>query len=78
MSTELLTAVQVAEALGIAEEQVKRRTKTEGWPCVRFSRKLIRYRPEHVEQIIALHEDADSTAPVGLPGQTTRSRRRVS
>lgn len=80
MSTdELLTAEQVGVRLGgLAEEMVKRRTKSEGWPCVRFSAKTIRYRPEHVEQIIAMHEDTDSAGAVGLPGQTTRSRRRAS
>lgn len=76
MTAELLTAEQVAEALGIHVDQVKRRTKTESWPCVRFSSKTIRYRAEHVEQIVAMHEDADNVAPIGLPGQTTRSRRR--
>jgi hypothetical protein len=76
MTAELLTSEDVANLLGIAEEQVKRRTKAEGWPCVRFSRKLIRYRAEHVEQIIAMHEDTDHAVAVGLPGQTVRSRRR--
>lgn len=73
----LLDAAQLAEQLGISEEQAKRRTASENWPCVRFSRKTIRYRPEHVEQIIAMHEVEAKPTP-GLVGQTTRSRRRSS
>lgn len=72
----LLDAKAVAELLGIKPEQVKRRTKLENWPCVRFSSKTIRYRAEHVEQIIALHEAKPDTQTAGLAGQTARSRRR--
>lgn len=77
MTALLLSAADVAERLGISEDRVKRRTKAEGWPCVRFSAKTIRYREEHVEAIIAMHEQA--AKPVaGLAGQTQRSRRRAS
>jgi hypothetical protein len=75
--TTLLDAEGVADALGIPLEQVKRRTKSEDWPCVRFSAKTIRYRPEHVEQIIAMHE-VEPQPPAANLGQTPRSRRRAS
>lgn len=77
--SDLLTSKDVAERLGIPEERVKRATKAEGWPCVRFGHRTIRYREEHVEAIIALYELASAkpraTKP-GLPGQTHRSRQR--
>lgn len=78
MTAELLTAADVADRLGISEEQVQRRTRNEVWPCVRFSRKTIRYRPEHVEAIIAMHEQQPGPLATsrGIPGQTVRSRRR--
>ena len=74
---DLLDAQGVADKLGISVDQVKRRTKAEGWPCVRFSAKSIRYRQEHIEQIIAMYE---ATAKQAAPssGLTTRSRRRAS
>lgn len=75
MSATLLAARDVAERLGITEEQVKRRTSAEKWPCVRFSKRTIRYREEHVEQIIALHETRLDIA-AARSGQTTRSRAR--
>lgn len=77
MTVELLTAEQVAEQLQITVDQVKRRTTADNWPCVRLSSKTIRYRPEHVEFIIALYDQAGKVAPVkGLAGQTAASRRR--
>lgn len=75
MTAELLTAEQVAARLGISENAVKRRTATEKWPCVRFSAKTIRYRAEHVEQIIQLHEQKAGAATNSF-GQTERSRGR--
>lgn len=73
----LLTAADVAERLGVTENLVKRQTVAEGWPCVRFSKRTIRYRAEHVDQIVAMHES--KTQPVAAStGQTARSRRRAS
>lgn len=79
MTAELLTADDVAEVLNISAELVRRRTNAEGWPCVRFSRKTIRYRPEHLEAIIGLHEvEADQPTRPGMPTLTARSRARWS
>lgn len=72
----LLTAADVAEVLGISENQVKRRTAADSWPCVRFSARTIRYRAEHVDQIVAMNER--KMRPIAAStGQTTRSRRRA-
>lgn len=76
MSTELLTAEQVAESLGISVDQVKRRTASEKWPHIKFSTKTIRYRPEHIEAIIAAHESTEKPKNVdgNKFGQTSRSK----
>lgn len=76
MTAELLNAAEVAEYLGISAEQVQKRTRTEGWPCIKFSRKTIRYRPDHIEAIIAMHERQGTPLSPGVPGQTERSRQR--
>lgn len=76
MNAELMTAEQVAERLGISVNQVKRRTVAENWPSVRFSARTIRYRAEHVEQIIAMHESIADIKGFRT-GQTARSRRRA-
>ena len=74
--TELLTAGQVADLLGITEDMVKRRTKSESWTHVRFSGKTIRYRAEHVEAIIAAHEKVADVEIEGVSkfDQTSRSK----
>ena len=74
--SELLTAEQVAESLGISIDQVKRRTASEKWPHVRFSTKTIRYRAEHVEAIIAAHESTEKPQIESNNkfGQTARSK----
>jgi hypothetical protein len=79
--TGLLTAADLAEHLGIAETQVLRRSRVDNWPHVRIGHKTIRYRPEHVEQIVALYErrsDGSEKPQEGLPGQTARSKARAS
>ncbi len=75
--SELSTASDLAEMLRISEDQVKRKTKADNWPHIRFGTKTIRYKAEHVEAILALYERAD--APVAaepINGQTARSHRR--
>jgi hypothetical protein len=70
-----LTAADVAEELGIPEWQVKKLTVANGWPHLRYSRKTVRYTPEHIEQIKAIQETKPATPPVvGIAGQTSRSR----
>lgn len=73
----LLSAADLAERLGISEELAKRKTTEQDWPCVRFSARTIRYREEHVEQIVARYERAGSTlSAVPDSGQTERSKQR--
>ena len=75
--TALLSAADVAERLGVSENLVKRMTAAEDWPCVRLSKRTIRYRAEHVDQIVAMHE-SKSRPVAASSGQTARSRRRAS
>lgn len=77
MNEELLTADDLATKLRISANQVKRLTKAESWPHVRFSGKTIRYRSEHVDAIVALY-DKQETPTRGISGQTAASRRRAS
>lgn len=79
MTADLLTAADLAEILKVSEELVKRRTKADKWPCVKLSSKTIRYRPEHVELIVALYDHVEKVAPIkGLAGQTAASKARAS
>lgn len=80
--SRLLTAAEVGEMLGgLTAERVRRMTVTYKWPCVRLSGKTIRYRPEHVEQIIAANEDRSQIRTPERPslrdGQTSRSKGRT-
>ena len=77
MTSELLTVADVAEKLKISEELAKRLSKADNWPRVKISSKTIRYRPQHVELIVALYDHVEKAAPIkGLAGQTAASRRR--
>ncbi|GAA3535991.1 hypothetical protein GCM10022234_35930 [Aeromicrobium panaciterrae] len=78
MTSPLMTALQVAEILAISEDQVKRRTKADEWPCVKLSTHTIRYRPEDVEAIIGRYAVAGEAPRAGISGQTARSRARNS
>lgn len=73
----LLTAAELGEMLRIPASQVKKRTLADQWPCVRFSGKTIRYRPEHVEAILAMYESVAKPAAAAT-GQTRASRQRAS
>lgn len=83
MSGGLLSPEALADELGITVVQVKELTRTQAWPCVRFSRKTIRYTPEQVEQIVAMHSRSGAADPPEegakvaqlRAAQTERSRR---
>jgi hypothetical protein len=74
----LLTADEVGECLKLSGDAVRRFTRANGWPYVLIGPRKIRYTPEHVEAIIAMHtkETGQAVEVVGLTGQTARSRRR--
>jgi len=76
----LLTAADLARKFDMSEAQVVRRSRVDRWPHIRIGHKTIRYRPEHVEQIVALYERdaADAPRPQALAGQTARSRARAA
>ena len=79
MTSDLLTAADLAEILKISVDQVKRRTVADKWPCVKLSSKTIRYRAEHVDLIVAKYDQAEKVAPIkGLAGQTAASKARAS
>lgn len=48
----LLSRAQVANSLGTCVHTVQRLTKRGVLPCLKFNRRLIRYRPEDVERFI--------------------------
>lgn len=78
MTDELLTADDLAKVLHISADQVRRKTKADQWPHVRFSGKTIRYKADHVAAIVAQYEQTHSDRKAGLAGQTAASRRRAS
>lgn len=45
-----------------------------GWPCVKVGR-VIRFKPEHVDEILRRHTVQSDAATLALDGQTARSRR---
>lgn len=81
--TGLLSPEQLADELGVKVEQVKTWTREHDWPCVRFSLKTVRYTPEQVQQIVAMHTEVtgepdpvdDSKVAQLRAAQTARSRR---
>lgn len=80
MSGALLTESDLANLLRVTESQARDMRRANQWPCVRLSRKTIRYTPEQVEQIIASHattpeRETRLVAP-SIDGQTALSRRR--
>lgn len=78
MST-YLTPAELGEHLGATEENVLRWRRQYGWPSLKIGNH-IRFSPEHVQQIEALHEAKADTEAAGLEvlidGQTSRSRGR--
>lgn len=74
MSSELLTADELAAMLGVNRRRVMEWQHQYGWPHVRIGR-TFRWTPEQVEQIKAKH----TVSPAGLKpadGRTVRSARR--
>ncbi len=83
MTDNLLTPAQVGERLNLTAEQVLRLRRLNGWPCIQFNRKAVRFTEDHVAQIIERHvaardiETTEADLPV-IAGQTKGSRRRRS
>lgn len=73
----LLTEAQLADALGATRDQVGVWRRQYGWPHVKLGRE-VRFTAAQVDEIVALHtvRPANTTQPVGLPGQTPRSAAR--
>lgn len=73
--TALITDGELAEQFGIPVEKLHDLRKRNRWPFVRLGRFEIRFTPEQVEQIVALHSEAPAVEvpQVKAPGQTARS-----
>lgn len=52
MITQLMDVNRVAEILGIHPQSVRRLTRDGKLPCVRISRKVVRYSMEHIETFV--------------------------
>lgn len=76
--TPLLSVEDLAERLAAPSvEWVRQRVRDENWPCVRFTRKTVKFTEEQVEQIVARYTTKpEPVAPDS--GQTKASRRRAS
>ena len=53
MANELLSAYQLARQIGVAPATVLRWVERRGLPCIRFSKRTIRFDPAQVEQWLA-------------------------
>jgi excisionase family DNA binding protein len=71
----LSTVDDVAALLQISPDNVKRRASAGEFPHVRIGR-VIRFKAEHIEQIVRDHEVAAKTEPANPWG--TKRRRRAS
>jgi hypothetical protein len=78
---KLTKAADLAAEWGMEEDELHRRRRSNGWPCVRFSRFDVRFTDEQIAQIVAQHtERPDVNAGrhlVTVTGQTARSARRT-
>jgi len=80
-AARLLTPDALGETLGgLTGDDVLRLAKRHGWPHVRFSPKAVRFRPEDVEEIVALHLVTPLSQPsaqlVEFPAQHALPRQR--
>jgi hypothetical protein len=79
--THLLTVEDLAAELKLPVERTKRLARENDWPCIRFSRKSVRYSPDNVAAIVSMHAAKPkprAAKTAGVPGQTAHSRARAS
>lgn len=62
----------LAERFGISRRTVMRKVGDKKWPCLRVSKKCIRFTDEHVAQIEALTETTSFSNVINLHGIKTR------
>lgn len=76
---KLTKASALAEKWEITEDELKRRARRYGWPCVRLSRTDIRFTEQQIEQIVAMQSRAAKTkAPKDKQAGTGQSKRSAS
>ena len=75
---KLKTDIYLAELLGIEVEDVRRATRTKGWPCVRPKRTVWRFTEQQVEQIVAMQSRGGSKPAPKKTAHTGQSRRSAS
>lgn len=75
---KLVTEEQLAEDFGITVEKAAELRRKHQWPHLRLGRSEIRYTPDQVAAIIAMHtvRPREPEGPRGLPGQTPLSAKR--
>lgn len=79
---KLHTDTEVAELLGLTVDELRRRCRDRGWPCVRPKRSVWLFTDEQIEQIVVMlstkPKRATAARTTRLPGQTARSAARSS
>lgn len=76
MSTDLLTADDLAVVFAVKRRRIVEWNHQYAWPCVRVGN-VIRWTPEQVEQIKARHS-VTSQGVTPIDGRTARSARKSS
>lgn len=66
------TPEQVAARFSIKRRQVVKKVADRKWPCIRISRKTIRFTDEHIAQIEALTQTVSFANVTNLHGIKTR------
>ena len=75
---KMTTSAALAEEWGLTEEQLHRRRRRNGWPCVRLSRDDIRFTDLQIEQIVAMQSTEARVGSKRSTGQTSRSQKAAS
>lgn len=78
---KLHTASALAAEWDMDVDELKRRVRRYGWPCVRLSRTDWRFTDQQIEQIVAMQSRASKpreSRPAAATGQSKASRRRAS
>lgn len=78
MPAEFTTEPDLAVLLDMPLAQVEKLRREKGWPHLRFGRFVIRYTPEHIEQIKRLHLVAPDSTVRAQSGQTPLSAKRTA
>lgn len=70
---KLTAASTLAADWDMTEDELKRRVRRYGWPCVRLSRTDWRFTEQQIEQIVAMQSRAPKP-PKDAPAKTGQSQ----